>query len=298
MQQLNTKIGVSAIAWLNDDTPELTNHVTLEQALADMEKIGFKGTENGTAFPKDAAALSSVLCRYNLELVSGWYTGKLAERSYQDELQAIKAQLKLFKELGAAVIVYGETSRAMNLRQPLLQKPTIAKDEFPAYARKVDDLAKYCNDFGVPLALHQHMGTCIQHMDELHRLMDLTTELHITFDTGHCLLAGGDPLEICQMYAQRINHLHLKDVRKPMLDALDVAQDSFTDVLSKGVFTVPGDGCIDYDPIIDTLRQHGYQGWFVIEAEQDPRKADPYAFSKQGYEYTQQLALRHNYQLN
>lgn len=291
---LIAKIGISAIAWLNDDMPELTKHISLEQALSDMQKIGFSGTENGGAFPDDSGELQALLSQYELELVSGWYSGTLGKNSFGDEVKAIDKQLRLFRDLGTKVIVYGETS-GVDLDNPMSIKPQLA--DFSAYAEKLENLAKYCNDFGVPLALHHHMGTMVESMEEIDQVMEKTQELTITFDTGHCLMAGGDPVVTCSKYADRIAHFHLKDIRKPVLDGLDFEKESFKTAFIKGAFTVPGDGCIDFDALFDIVKQAKYSGWFVIEAEQDPHVADPYQYSAMGYTYVHSLLSKHGYRI-
>lgn len=292
---LYAKIGISAIAWLNEDMPELTAHISVQQALDDMRKIGFKGTENGSAFPKQASALEELLSRYDLRLVSGWHGGKLGQQGLQEEIFAMREQMTLFKKLKADVIVYGETGGDFDLSQPLKNKPIITN--IKAYAKKLNDLAKFCQDFGVPLVLHHHMGTMIESMLELDQILSLAPEVNIVFDTGHCLMAGGDPIKTCRDYAQRIRHLHLKDIRDEVLRSIDFQQQSFKDAFLQGVFTVPGDGCIDYDPILETLKCQKYQGWFMIEAEQDPHKADPYTYSKMGFQYTYNLLRHHDYRV-
>ncbi len=283
---MKARLGVAPIAWSNDDLPELGGDTPLETCLAESRLAGFAGTETGGKFPKTAAELGPILKQHDLALVSGWFSGRLIEVSVEEEMDRIAAQLALFRELGASVIVYGETSGTVQNRRdaPLDSRPRLADDEIAAYGRKLTRLAEHCAEAGVPIAFHHHMGTVIENAAEVDALMAATGEaVGLLFDSGHMLFAGGDPVGMAARHGRRINHVHAKDVRAEVLARVDWAKWSFLDAVLEGVFTVPGDGMIDFDAIARTLAGAGYEGWVVVEAEQDPVKADPLTYARIGH---------------
>ena len=282
---MKARLGVAPIAWSNDDLPELGGDTTLETCLRESRQAGFSGVETGGKFPKTSAELGPILRDHGLNLASGWYSGTLRTNTAEAEIEQIGPQLSLFKDLGAAVIVYGETSGTVqNVRNaPLATRPRIADSDFAAYAGRLTALAEHCADVGVPLSFHHHMGTAIEQEDEVDRLMAETGEaVGLLFDTGHMRFAGGDPLRMARNHGSRINHVHMKDVRADVLARIDPSQWSFLDAVLEGVFTVPGDGLIDFSAVAAVLAEIGYEGWVVVEAEQDPAKANPFEYAKLG----------------
>ena len=202
------------------------------------------------------------------------------------EIEQITPQLTLFRDVGASVIVYGETYETVQNRQerPLASRPKLADFDVVAYGRRLTALAEHCADFGVPLTFHHHMGTSVESEAELDQLMNHTGEaVNLLLDTGHLLFAGGDNAAVITKHGPRINHVHTKDIRKDVLASIDKQSRSFLDCVLDGVFTVPGDGMIDYDDIMRRLADVGYEGWVIIEAEQDPIKANPLEYAKLGY---------------
>ncbi len=284
---LKAKLGIAPIAWTNDDLPQLGGDTSLETCLSESHLAGFLGVETGGKFPKTSQALKPQLKEYHLQLVSGWYSGTLLDNDVEAEKAKVLSQLQLFKECGAACLVYGETAGTIQNRQdiPLNQRRRLTDEQIRIYGEKLTQFASFCADFGVPLAFHHHMGTAIEDEHDIDRLMAATgPAVGLLFDSGHLVFAGVDPLQILEKHGTRINHVHTKDVRAPVMQSLKRDHDSFLDAVLKGVYTVPGDGCIDFDAIVHKLASIGYQGWFVVEAEQDPAKAPPYEYACIGYE--------------
>lgn len=284
---MKLKLGMSPISWSNDDLPQLGGETSLQTCLAQTAQAGFSGTETGGKFPTDADALTAILKTYHLELVSGWYSGTLIANEVQREIAQIHEQLALFKSCGASVIIYGETFNTVQNRQekPLASRPVLADFDVAAYGRRLTTLAEYCAEEGVALSFHHHMGAAVQTQQEIEQLMAHTGEaVHLLLDTGHLVFAGGDNGQVISRYGSRINHVHTKDIRPEILSDIDAETDSFLDAVLRGVFTVPGDGHIDYHDIMTRLYDTGYQGWVVVEAEQDPAIADPFEYAKMGYQ--------------
>ena len=283
---MKLRLGMSPISWSNDDLPQLGGDTPLDVCLSETREAGFVGTETGGKFPKQADALAGVLADHDLALVSGWYSGTLINNDLESELDRISDQLALFKSVGASVIVYGETYETVQNRQerPLSSRPKLDDFDVAAYGRRLTALAEHCAGEGVPLTFHHHMGTAVETEAELDAVMNATGEaVGLLLDTGHLVFAGGDNAAVIAKHGKRINHFHTKDIRADVLAGIDRNAESFLDCVLKGVFTVPGDGMIDYDDIMKRLFDVGYEGWVIIEAEQDPAKANPLEYAKMGY---------------
>lgn len=282
---MSVRIGINPITWTNDDVPELGGDTPLETCLAETRQAGYAGTELGGKFPRDPAVLGPILARHGLALVSGWWDGRILEREVAAEFDAVLPHLTLLRELGAAVVVYADTSRGRHdgIWQPISHRPRMADDEWAGYGRKLTALAEKMADFGIAMGFHHHMGTVVESDAEVDRLMGATGEaVGLLFDSGHSSFAGGDPVALATRHARRINHVHCKDVRLPVLaDARDRDR-SFMDSVIDGIFTVPGDGGVDYATILRALNDAGYAGWLVVEAEQDPAKAHPLTYATMG----------------
>ena len=283
---MKLRLGMSPISWSNDDLPQLGGETPLEVCLSETRQAGFVGTETGGKFPKEPAALAAVLKDHDLALVSGWYSGTLISNDLDAELDRIADQLALFKAVGASVIVYGETFNTVQNRQekPLTSRLRLTDFDVAAYGRRLTALAEHCAAEGVPLTFHHHMGTAVETEDEIDAVMKATGEaVGLLLDTGHLVFAGGDNASVIAKHGARINHVHTKDIRSDILPTIDRDRDSFLDCVLRGVFTVPGDGMIDYDDVMQRLYDVGYEGWVIIEAEQDPAKANPLEYAKIGY---------------
>ena len=279
------RLGVAPIAWSNSDLPELGGATTLETCLAESRAAGYSGTETGVKFPMDAATLGPILRRHHLALVSGWFSGRLLELSVAEEKRRIAAQLATFAELGAPVLVYAETTGSVQTMQdtPISRRRRLSPEEFKRLGEKMTELARHMKAQGVGLAYHHHMATVVETDDEIDALMAATgPEVGLLVDTGHACYAGGDWLAITERHAARVVHVHCKDIRPDVLAAARRQDMSFLNAILAGVFTVPGDGCIDYDAFARVLAKIDYSGWVVVEAEQDPAKAPPYEYALNG----------------
>jgi inosose dehydratase len=283
-------IGVSPIGWTNDAIASLGGNIPLEKFLQDAREIGFEGVELGRKFPRDAETLKRVLEPFSLRLVSGWHSGKLSERSVADELAAAESHLALLSAMGSGVVVYGEVGRTPADPPPMARRPRLADNEWTEYGRRLTDFARRVRDKGLRLAFHVHVATIVETRSELIRLLAETgPEVGLVYDSGHARLAGDDPLEVLHTSLPRLAHVHLKDVRPAVAARARSMEMSLNDAVIAGVFTTPGDGAIDFGPIIRTLKAARYPDWLVIEAEQDPEKADPHQYSARAYRYIQEL---------
>ena len=280
------KLGINPITWTNDDMPELGGDIPLETCLAEARLAGFSGIELGGKFPRDATVLQPLLDRHHLRLVSGWYSAHLARRTATEEATKVDAHLRLLAAMGCAVMVFaeGHGSTDGDPAAPLSRRPILPDSEWPAFCARMNETARHLRQNGVRLAFHHHMGTIVQTEAEIDRLMAGTEDdVGLLLDTGHLVYAGGDPVAVARRHARRIFHVHCKDVRADVLRASLAADSSFLRAVLNGVFTVPGDGSVDYAAVLAPLAHAGYSGWLVVEAEQDPAKAHPLTYARMGY---------------
>jgi inosose dehydratase len=280
------RIGINPITWTNDDVPELGGDTPLETCLAETALAGYRGTELGGKFPRSSTELGPILSAHGLELASGWCDGRILDRTVEEEFDAILPHLTLLRDLGAKHVVYADTSRGRHdaIHTPISQRPRLAGGEWRAYGRKITALAERFQAFGVGMAFHHHMGTIVETDDEIGRLMSSTGEaVGLLFDTGHCLFSGGDPHGLLARHADRVVHFHCKDVRAAVLERARHDDMSFMAAVMAGIFTVPGDGSVDFLALLKPLAARGYSGWLVVEAEQDPAKAHPLTYATNGY---------------
>lgn len=290
---MSVKIGINPITWTNDDVPELGGDTPLETCLSETSQAGYAGTELGGKFPRNSSALAEVLATYNLDLVSGWYDGRILENTIDQELDAILPHLTLLRDVGARHVVYADTSRGRHgaIHDPISQRPTLMEDEWKAYGEKITTLSERFADFGVRMAFHHHMGTIIETDAEIDRLMAGTGEAFgLLYDTGHCMFSGGDPKALLQRHVGRVVHVHCKDFRPDVLARARAEDMSFMGAVMEGIFMVPGDGAQDYLTLLKILADNGYAGWLVVEAEQDPAKAHPLTYATMGYKNLKALA--------
>ena len=297
---MKAKLGIAPIAWSNDDLPELGGETTLETCLSESKLAGFSGVETGGKFPKRSEELGPILKQHQLYLASGWYSGTVLTNDLEKEKDQAFDQLNLFKDLGASCLAYGETAGTIqNVRHAALDtKIKIHHEDFKEYGKKLTAFAEYCAEFNMPISFHHHMGTAIETEEELDNLMNNTGEaVQLLFDTGHMTFARGNSVNVIKKYAKRINHVHTKDIRSEIINSLDKSNESFLDAVLKGAFTVPGDGNINFKEIVEVLAQNNYQGWFIVEAEQDPAKANPFEYAKIGYKELVECLNLYGYQI-
>jgi inosose dehydratase len=295
---LRAKLGISPIAWWNDDDVNLSDDVSLEEALRQASVAGFVGMETGQRFPMNMQELGPILDKYNIQVCGGWFSGDLLTGDIEREKERIEQQLQFFKAADAPCIVYGEVCGSVQSRRDkaLSQKPVIDEAEMALYGRKVSDFAEYCEKQGMPLSYHHHMGAVVENETELDLLMKHSS-IPLLFDAGHMAFAGGDNMRVIDNHHKRITHVHTKDVRKGVMQTIDKTQESFLDAVVKGVFTVPGDGDIDFTALVRQLAGYDYEGWFVVEAEQDPKQNPPLEMACLGHRTLQEILTGAGYQI-
>ena len=289
---MSVRIGINPLTWTNDDMPELGAETPLETCLSEGIEAGYAGFELGNKFPRDPKVLEPILEAHGLRLVSGWFSGKLLERSVEQEIEAIQGHLNLLKSLGATAMVYCEVTGCVHGERetPVSKRPVLAANQWAELGAKLNQVAEYTLSQGVKIAYHHHMGTVVQTEADIDNLMANTNDaVGLLLDTGHLTYAGGNPVAVQQRHAKRINHVHCKDIRRSVLDDVLNRDSSFLNSVLAGVFTVPGDGCVDYPTIFKGLKAADYSGWLVVEAEQDPAVAHPLTYAKLGYGNLQKL---------
>lgn len=287
---MSVRLGANPIIWSNDDMRELGAEISLETCLGQARDIGFEGMELGHKFPRDPAALAEVLGRFGLACISGWYSGELLMWGVPEELTRLRPHLDLLKALGSPVLVFAEVSGAVHgdRRRPLSERPLLTARDWRELGGRLTQLAAATAAEGVRLAYHHHMGTVVQSEKDIDALMQSTgPEVGLLLDTGHAVFAGADPAALARRYAARIVHVHAKDLRRAVCEQARSANWSFLEAVLKGVFTVPGDGNVDFAAVFAALRE--YSGWVVLEAEQDPRIAEPSSYAALGYRNLRRL---------
>ena len=290
---MRIRLGINPLTWTNDDMPELGAATPLETCLAEGKQAGFAGFELGNKFPRDAALLRPIMARHGLDLVSGWYGSRLLERDVDAEMAAAEAHISLLVAMGCKVMVHAEVARAIHGDKtiPLSRRPVMTDADWAVFAPRITEFAKRLKARGLWLAYHHHMGTVIETQAEIDRLMALTSpEVGLLLDTGHLTFAGGDPALAARQHAGRIVHVHCKDIRQAMLHEAKTRDLPFLAAVLEGVFTVPGDGAVDYRAVLKLLAEAGYAGWLVVEAEQNPAKAHPLTYARLGHDNLEGLA--------
>ena len=297
----NVRIGINPLSWMNDDLPALGGETALETALAEGKEIGYEGFELGNKFPKDGPALKAKLDSFGLACVSGWYSGFLAEDSVAAEVERCKAHMSKLQYNGVKVVVYGECAGTIQgqIDTPLAKRPRFASDAlWKAYAERLNAFGAHLQtSYGITLAYHHHMGAYVESPDDLDRLMALTdpARVGLLYDTGHAYFGGAtEPDLLLKKHVTRVVHVHCKDVRPKVISQARNDGWSFLNGVLNGTFTVPGDGVIDYEAILSTLHAAGYQGWLVVEAEQDPALAPSYAYAQKGFQTLRGIVDRLN----
>ena len=291
---MSIRLGANPIIWSNDDLRELGAATSLETCLAQARQIGFEGMELGHKFPREPGQLAAILGRFGLACVSGWYSAQLLDRDSTAELASLRPHLDLLKAVGSAVLVFAEVSGAVHtdLRRPLSGRPRLKAGQWREFGRRLTQLAAMTAAEGVRLTYHHHMGTVVQSQEDIDTLLDATgAEVALLLDTGHAAFAGADPVFMARRYASRIGHVHAKDVRAAVCERAKGEDWSFLRAVLEGVFTVPGDGSVDFAGVFGELRH--YSGWVILEAEQDPKKADPMTYASLGYRNLRRLAAEH-----
>ena len=282
---MTIRFGVSPIAWINDDMPELGGDTPVETVLQDIQELGFSGVELGGKFPRDPNVLRALLSSHHLGLVGGWYSSSLLFRSAEAEIEAMRGHLDLLQALGSSVFVIAETSNAVHGARdcPLTTSPALGNDDWKRFGERLTEVADFIERSGLRFAYHHHLGTAVETAEELDRFLSSTgASVGLTLDTGHAALGGIDPVTVIRSSPERIAHVHCKDVRRHVFDKIINQGGSFLDGVLRGMFTVPGDGDLDFAPVFKALSEIGYSGWVIVEAEQDPAIANPRAYAQLG----------------
>ena len=282
---MTIRFGVSPIAWINDDMPELGGDTPLENVLGDIREVGFSGVELGGTFPRDPKALRALLGSYDLDLVGGWYSSNLLKHSAEAEIEAMREHLDLLQALGSSVFVIAETSNAIHGRRdvPLTSSPALNDEEWKTFGERLTAVADFIDRQEMRFAYHHHLGTAVETEEELQRYLAVTGEnAGLTVDTGHAALGGIDALQVLRTAPARVAHVHCKDVRRKIFEDITATGRSFLDGVLEGMFTVPGDGDLDFAPVFEALAAIQYSGWVIVEAEQDPAIANPRIYAQLG----------------
>jgi inosose dehydratase len=290
---MSVRFGVSPIAWSNDDMPELGGDTPLESILRDIQELGFEGVELGGRFPKAPGELEALLGRYGLDLVGGWYSGALLEQDAEAEIAALQPHLALLEALGSQVFVFAETSNAIHGRREvtLNATPELSGDDWRRFGERMTRVADYISGRSLRFAYHHHLGTAVERPSDLDAFLRHTGDsVGLTLDTGHAAGAGIDPVQVIRSWPGRIAHVHCKDVRPAELGRVRAEDRSFLDGVLDGMFTVPGDGQVDFGAVMRALAAIGYSGWIILEAEQDPARADPRAYAEMGLAHLRRAA--------
>lgn len=281
------------IAWTNDDLPELGSNNSFEQCISEMALAGYEGTEIGNKYPRDPEVLKSYLEPRGLSVASAWISLYLTSEPYEVTEEAFIKHRDFLYEMGAKVIVVSEQGNSIQgkLDKALFkEKPVFTEEEWKLLIEGLEKLGKLAHEKDMEIVYHHHMGTGVQTTEEIAELMERTNKDNVSllFDTGHLVVSGEDPIEIFKKYEDRIKHIHFKDVRQEITEAVDKDNQCFLDGVRKGMFTVPGDGVIDFEPILNLIYQSNYSGWIVVEAEQDPSLANPFIYAKKAKDYMSQ----------
>ena len=281
LDRQKVKLGIAPIAWTNDDLPDLGAENTFEQCVSEMALAGYTGSEVGNKYPKDPKELKKALDLRGIEICNQWFSSFLLTKSFEEVEKEFRSQLAYLKEMGAKIIGASEQSYSVQGQQdtPIFGHKYVMNDEeWEKFCSGMNALGKIAKEeYGISLTFHHHMGTVVQNPDEVEWMMEHTDPEYVSllFDTGHFTYCGADPLEMAEKYIDRIKHVHLKDIRPDVVKEVKEKGLSFLDGVRMGTFTVPGDGCIDFAPIFKVLEDHGYEGYMLVEAEQDPAKANP-----------------------
>ncbi|NKK73237.1 myo-inosose-2 dehydratase [Rhizobium leguminosarum bv. viciae] len=289
---VGVRLAVSPLSWANDVLEDLGADISLETCLRDAGESGYEGIELGRKFPREAGALRSLLDSHRLALASGWHSGELAERSADDEMKAVAGHAALLRAMDCKVMVYGEVAMmtpGSPLDAPMSQRLRMPAAEVAGYAGRLTDFAgRLAAEYGLTLAYHHHLMMVAETFDEISAIFDKTgSAAGLLLDTGHSVAGGFDYARLIDRFGDRVVHIHLKDIRGPIIDEVRAGDMSFNAGVRRGMFTVPGDGIIDFKPLARFVRDSGYRGWLVVEAEQDPAVAEPRPAVERAFKHVQ-----------
>jgi inosose dehydratase len=287
------KLGIAPIAWTNDDMPELGGENTFEQCVSEMSLAGFTGSEVGNKYPRNTDVLKKALELRNIQIASAWFSSFLTTKPLEETVDAFIKHRDFLHAMGAKVIVVSEQGHSIQGKMEVSifeEKPVFTEEEWVSLERGLEELGRLAAEKEMKIVYHHHMGTGVQTTQEIDRLMEMTDPslVYLLFDSGHLTFSGEDADVVLGKYINRIKHVHLKDIRKDVLDNVKEQKLSFLKAVKAGVFTVPGDGMIDFEPLFKILSGNNYEGWFVVEAEQDPAKANPLEYAIKARKYIEE----------
>ena len=294
LDKKKVKLGIAPIAWTNDDMPDLGAEYTFEQCVSEMALAGFTGCEVGNKYPRDTAVLKKALELRGMQICNAWFSSFLTTKPYEEVEKDFIEHITFLKEMGAKVVGMSEQGHSIQgTDKPIFEAKYVMNDEeWDTLCTGINKLGKVAKDMGIKLCFHHHMGTVVQTEEEIDRLMANTDpELFgLLFDCGHLAYCGEDYMSVLNKYADRIRHVHLKDIRPEKVEQVKREHLSFLQGVRLGTFTVPGDGVIDFKPIFDVLEKTGYEGYVLVEAEQDPAIANPLEYAIKARKYIAEKA--------
>ena len=295
MKAEKIKLGIAPIGWTNDDMPDLGGEITFEQCVSEMALAGYKGCEIGNKYPKTVEGMHEYLDIRELEIANRWFSSFILTKPFEEVEKDFRENCEFLKGCGAKRIGASEQSYSIQgqMETPVFEKKYVMNDE--EWKKFTDGLSKLGNiakEYGITLVYHHHMGTVVQTAEEIDKMMDMCDPdaVYLLFDTGHLAYCGEDYMAVLKKYAKRIKHVHLKDIRPEIVAKVKAESLSFLQGVRLGAFTVPGDGTIDFKPVFDVLDEADYEGWMLVEAEQDPAIANPFKYAKMAREYIAEKA--------
>jgi inosose dehydratase len=289
MDKTNIKLAIAPIGWTNDDIPDLGGDIPFEQCISEMALAGYSGSEVGNKYPSNPSILKEYLQIRGLQICNKWFSSYLISSPFEDVLKKFHQDIKYLKALGADVVGPSEQTRSCQGKPVSVfsEKPRFTSEEFKRLTTGMNQLGRIARDEGLRLAYHHHMGTGVQTVEETERFLHDTNpdDVYLLYDSGHFAFSEENPVAALEKFISRVGHVHLKDLRTKEFTSAKNGDSSFLDAVRNGVFTVPGDGDIDFTSIFKILEKENYQGWMVVEAEQDPAKANPFQYAKMGRDY-------------
>lgn len=290
MDSKKIKLGIAPIGWTNDDMPDLGGEITFEQCVSEMALAGYSGCEIGNKYPKDVSELLAKLEIRGLQIANRWFSSFILTSSFEDVEKDFRENCEFLRAVGAERIGVSEQSHSIQeqVGTPVFEKKYVMDDgEWKKFSDGLSRLGKIAREYGITMTYHHHMGTVVQTESEIDKMMETTDSenVFLLYDTGHLAYCGEDYISVLKKYAKRIKHVHLKDIRPEIIKKVKDERLSFLAGVRLGAFTVPGDGAIDFKPVFDILDAAGYEGWMLVEAEQDPAVANPFKYAKSARKY-------------
>ena len=295
MKAEKIKLGIAPIGWTNDDMPDLGGEITFEQCVSEMALAGYKGCEIGNKYPKTVEGMHEYLDIRGLQIANRWFSSFILTKPFEEVEKDFRENCEFLKGCGAKRIGASEQSYSIQgqMETPVFEKKYVMNDdEWKKFTDGLSKLGNIAKEYGITLVYHHHMGTVVQTAEEIDKMMDMCDPdaVYLLFDTGHLAYCGEDYMYILKKYINRIKHVHLKDIRPDVVADVKAKGESFLQGVRKGTFTVPGDGVIDFEPIFKVLEENNYEGYVLVEAEQDPAIANPFEYAKKARAYIAEKA--------